>query len=90
MQAPRLQDVSFLQDDDPEEQTPGFGVARLSNVLDIFTLEVQPTKQFLAGLERMIRVAKDSTNPTGAKFGPDLDFLGLNNNISWHNTCHQS
>ncbi len=61
MQAPRLQDVSFLQDDDPEEQTPGFGVARLSNVLDN-TLEVQPTKQFVAGLERMIHVVKDSTN----------------------------
>ena len=44
----------------------------------------------VAGLERMIHVVKDSTKlPAGAKFGPNLDLLGLTYNISWH-SHHQS
>ena len=50
----------------------------------------RPNNSKAAGLERIIHVVKDSTNlPARAKFGPNLDFLGLNYNISWH-SHHQS
>ena len=37
----------------------------------------------------MIHVVKDSTKSAGAKFGPNLDFLGFTYNISWR-SHHQS
>ena len=53
------------------------------NIGNLLWKSSQPNK--VAGLEQMIHVVKDSTKlPAGAKFGPDLDFLGLNYIISWH------
>ena len=85
-----LGEVSFLQDDGPEER-PGFGVARLwrnkysCNISYLPWKSSRPNNSKVAGLERIIHVVKDSTNlPVRGKFGPNLDFLGF----TYNNSCH--
>ena len=77
----RLGEVSFLQDDDPEER-PGFGVARFCNIFHQPWKSSRPKSSKVTGLERMIHVVKASTNQSAeAKFGPNLNSLGLNYDI---------
>ena len=99
MQAPRLGEVSFSSRWRPRGAKPP--VSRRPStlakqvqlcILHVFTLEVQPTKQFESSrsAERMIHVVKDSTKSSWGKVWSNfLDFLGLNYNISWH-SHHQS